>query len=180
MIRAAVLMLGLVHVLSCGALAQVPEPEGYRGPPYRAPVPATLTGAEVIGDEAARALWQAGEAVFVDVLPRPPRPENLPEGTIWRDRPRDTIPGAVWLPNTGLEALAPETLAYFRAGLETATEGAAAAPLVFFCQRDCWMSWNAAKRAGELGYSRIAWYPDGTDGWAARGWQLERAEPWQP
>jgi PQQ-dependent catabolism-associated CXXCW motif protein len=37
--------------------------------------------------------------------------------------------------------------------------------LVFYCQADCWMSWNAAKRALSLGYSNVAWYPEGTDGW---------------
>ena len=35
------------------------------------------------------------------------------------------------------------------------------------------MSWNAAKRALALGYTHVAWYPEGTDGWAAADLPLE-------
>ena len=41
--------------------------------------------------------------------------------------------------------------------------------LVIYCQADCWMSWNAAKRALSYGYPNVAWYPDGTDGWERAG-----------
>jgi PQQ-dependent catabolism-associated CXXCW motif protein len=169
-------LAALALALGSAAAAAPPEPVGYRGEPYRAAVPATLAGAEVLDDAAAHALWRSG-AAFVDVLPRPPKPANLPAGTIWRDRPHATIPGARWLPNTGFQALAPETLAYFLDGLAAATGGDRAAPLVLFCKADCWMSWNAAKRALEHGYTRIFWYPGGVDGWAAAGWPLEPAEP---
>ena len=53
--------------------------------------------------------------------------------------------------------------AYFRQGLARATGGNNAALLVIYCQADCWMSWNAAKRALSYGYSNVAWYPEGTD-----------------
>jgi rhodanese-related sulfurtransferase len=39
------------------------------------------------------------------------------------------------------------------------------------------MSWNAAKRAMSLGYSDVAWYPEGADGWAKVGHPLEPREP---
>ena len=35
------------------------------------------------------------------MLPRPPKPNNLPAGTVWRDKPRLNIPGSIWLPDTG-------------------------------------------------------------------------------
>ncbi len=176
--RAAALALALA---AAGPLpAAEPEPAGYRAAPFNAPTPATLQGAEVVGTEAARALWRSGRVAFVDVLPRPPRPADLPEGTIWRDAPHDTIPGALWLPNTGYDALAPETLDYLLGGLSDATGGDKDAPVVLFCKRDCWMSWNAAKRAMEHGHSRVFWYPDGVDGWAEAGFELERAEPYPP
>ena len=38
-----------------------------------------------------------------------------------------------------------------------------------YCQADCWMSWNAAKRLLSYGYSNVAWYPEGTDGWERAG-----------
>ena len=106
----------------------VPEPEGYHGEPYRAPVPATLRGAEVVDDAAAHALWRAG-IPFLDLLPTPVRPANLPPGTLWRDPPHETIPGAIWLANTGYDALDPETEAYFRAALARVSDGRKDAPL---------------------------------------------------
>ncbi|HXW22459.1 MAG TPA: PQQ-dependent catabolism-associated CXXCW motif protein, partial [Rhodomicrobium sp.] len=45
--------------------------------------------------------------------------------------------------------------------------------LVFYCLKDCWMSWNAAKHALSLGYPYVAWYPDGTDGWTAASLPVE-------
>ena len=105
MIRAAVLAV----LLALPAAAQsVSEPDGYRGEPYRAPVPATLQGAQVIDGAQALDLHDEGQAVFIDVFPRTLRPEGLPEGTIWREPPHQTIPGAIWLWNTGYQALSPE------------------------------------------------------------------------
>ena len=141
------------------------EPEGYRTDNYRAPVPTTLAGARVLATEQAEAIWRSGSGVFVDVLPRPPKPPNLPAGTIWRDRPRFNIPGSIWLPDTGYGTLAAATEDYLRNGLARASGGNSARLLVIYCQADCWMSWNAAKRALSYGYSDVAWYPEGTDGW---------------
>jgi quinoprotein dehydrogenase-associated probable ABC transporter substrate-binding protein/PQQ-dependent catabolism-associated CXXCW motif protein len=154
-----------------------PEPDGYRREGYRAPTPATLKGATVLDNHAAEALWRQHRAAFVDVMPQPKRPAELAPGTLWRDTPHPTIPGATWLTNTGFGDLAPETEAYFVRGLAAATAGDRAHPLVIFCQRACWMSWNAAKRALKAGYTAVFWYPDGTDGWSEAGLPLERAEP---
>lgn len=154
-----------------------PEPDGYREEPYRGLVPATLAGARVVDEDAAHALWQAGEAAFIDVLPRAPKPANLPKGTIWRDKPRNSIPGAIWLPNVGYGRIADVTADYFRKGLDHATSGDKSRALVFFCLEECWMSWNAAKRALEWGYSAVHWFPEGTDGWALWGHPLDRVEP---
>jgi PQQ-dependent catabolism-associated CXXCW motif protein len=153
------------------------EPEGYRTDNYRAPVPATLAGARVLATEQAEAIWRAGNAVFIDVLPRPPKPQNLPEGTIWRDKPRFNIVGSIWLPDTGYGALAAATEDYLREGLVRASGGDKAKQLVIYCQADCWMSWNAAKRVLSYGYSNVAWYPDGTDGWERAGLPVEESQP---
>jgi PQQ-dependent catabolism-associated CXXCW motif protein len=174
------LILGLSAVVlatpSSPQPAPVSEPDGYRMEAYRAPTPQTLKGAEVLTTVQAEALWKAG-AAFIDVLPRPPRPAELPAGTIWHDPKRLNIPGSIWLPNTGFGALAPVTEAYLRRGLERANAGSDGKWLVIYCQRDCWQSWNAAKRALTLGYHHIAWYPDGTDGWQEAGLPLEEATP---
>jgi PQQ-dependent catabolism-associated CXXCW motif protein len=161
--------LALACVLLAGAAARggdVPEPDGYRTGEYRAPTPATLRGARVVTTAEAKQLWDAKDALFVDVMPHAPRPANLPAGTIWRERPRQSLPGSVWLPDTGYGELAPVTERYLRDNLARATAGDRARLLVFYCLKDCWMSWNAAKRALAMGYTNVAWYPDGTDGWA--------------
>jgi PQQ-dependent catabolism-associated CXXCW motif protein len=154
-----------------------PEPEGYRTDNYRAPVPATLAGARILTTGQAEAIWRSGSGAFVDVLPRPPKPPNLPAGTIWRDKPRLNIPGSIWLPDTGYGALAAATEDYLRDGLVRASGGDHAKLLVIYCQADCWMSWNAAKRALSYGYSNVAWYPDGTDGWQRAGLPLTDSQP---
>jgi PQQ-dependent catabolism-associated CXXCW motif protein len=154
-----------------------PEPEGYRADNYRAPVPATLAGARVLATGQAEAIWRSGSAAFVDVLPRPPKPPNLPAGTIWRDKPRLNIPGSIWLPDTGYGALAAATEDYLGDGLVRATGGDRAKLLVIYCQADCWMSWNAAKRALSYGYSNVAWYPEGTDGWQRADLPLTDSQP---
>jgi PQQ-dependent catabolism-associated CXXCW motif protein len=143
----------------------VPEPQGYRTGDYRAPVPDRLSGARVLSTRDVEAIWRAKTGIFIDVLPRPPKPANLPAGTVWRDKPRFDIPGSIWLPDTGYGALAEGTDNYLRQGLLRATGGNLGALIVVYCQADCWMSWNAAKRALSYGYVNIAWYPDGTDGW---------------
>jgi len=161
------LIVGLAAFACTGTRGEdaPPEPAGYRTDNYRAPTPATLAGARVIMTEQAEALWHDKAALFVDVMPRAPRPANLPPGTIWRDRPRSNIPGSIWLPDTGYGELAPVTEDYLRQNLERATGGDRTKLLVVYCLRDCWMSWNAAKRVLALGYANVAWYPEGTDGW---------------
>ncbi len=173
MIRAAL----LAFALAGPALAEVPEPATYREDDYRSPVPATLSGATVVSSEEAETLWQEGTVAFIDVLPRAPKPEKLPEGTIWREKPRLSIPGALWLPNVGYGRIADVTDAYFRAGLAKATGDDPAHPVLFFCLEDCWMSWNAAKRALEYGYATVYWYPEGTDGWTFMDYPVEELEP---
>jgi PQQ-dependent catabolism-associated CXXCW motif protein len=140
-------------------------------------VPATLAGVRVLTTKQAEAIWRSGSAAFVDVLPRPPKPGNLPEGTIWRDRPRLNIPGSIWLPDTGYGALAAATEDYLRNGLASATRSNNVKLLVIYCLADCWMSWNAAKRALSYGYSNVAWYPEGTDGWQRADLPLADSRP---
>ncbi len=154
-----------------------PEPPGYRSDNYRAPVPATLAGARVLTTEQAEAIWRGGRAAFIDVLPRPPKPKNLPSGTIWRERPRLNVPGSVWLPDTGYGSLAAATEDYLRRGLVRASGGNDATLLVIYCQTDCWMSWNAAKRALSYGYANVAWYPEGTDGWQRANLPMAESQP---
>lgn len=174
-------MIGRVLALCllCGATAAlgqtVPEPADFHGEPYRAPVPSTLTGAQVITPDEAVALHAQG-VPFLDVLPRQKRPDKLPAGTIWNAPPHQTIPGATWLYDTGYDRLSSQEEARLQDGLAQASQGDKAAPLVIFCKSDCWMSWNAGKRAVALGYTGIRWFPQGVDGWQAAGGTLVTAD----
>jgi PQQ-dependent catabolism-associated CXXCW motif protein len=153
------------------------EPAGYRTEDYRKPTPATLAGARVVTTSEAEQIWKAGGAIFIDVMPHAPRPANLPPGTIWREKPRRNIPGSIWLPDTGYGALAPATENYLRSNLARATEGDRTKTLVVYCLRDCWMSWNAAKRILAMEYANVVWYPEGTDGWAEAHLPLQESIP---
>lgn len=155
------------------ALSQPAEPPDFRGPPYEAETPATLSGAQVIDGAQAVALHDAG-VPFVDVYPRQKRPEGLPAGTIWRPAPHQTIPGAVWLHDTGYDRLSPAETRRLADGLARVI-GTADGPVVIFCRADCWMGWNAAKRAVGLGYRNVMWFPGGTDDWLLQGRDLEQA-----
>jgi PQQ-dependent catabolism-associated CXXCW motif protein len=174
--RVLLAMVALAAVVEARA-AEVSEPDNYRLDDYRSPTPAALHGATTIDTQQAEKLWRGHLASFLDVLPRPPRPRNLPEGTLWRDKPRADIPDSLWLPDTGYGALAPGMADYFARGLEKASGGDRARLLVIYCLADCWMSWNAAKRALSLGYSNVAWYREGTDGWLAAGLPTQEAMP---
>jgi PQQ-dependent catabolism-associated CXXCW motif protein len=175
---AAGVALALV-ALNIAARAQslVPEPEGYRTEDYRAPVPETLAGGRVLTTAEAESIWRDKSGVFIDVLPRPPKPSNLPAGTFWRDKPRLNIPGSIWLPDTGYGEIAEATENYLRQGVSRASGGNRATLIVVYCQANCWMSWNAAKRVLSYGYSNVAWYPDGTDGWERANLPVVESQP---
>jgi PQQ-dependent catabolism-associated CXXCW motif protein len=155
----------------------VPEPDGYRSDNYRAPVPATLRGARVVATPEAEAIWRAGAAVFIDVMPRAPKPVSTSQmlpGMSDLGMSLQIVPAGRF---RGFGALAAPMEAYFRRGLAQASGGDTAKPLLFYCQAQCWMSWNAAKRALSYGYSNVAWYPDGTDGWDGALLPLVDAQP---
>jgi len=165
---------------SRAAMAEPAEPSGYRTDDYRAPTPATLQGARVISGDEAIALSQGKSAIFIDVMPRPRRPEGLPATTLWHVPEHRNIPGSTWLPNTGYGVLNSAADRYFRDNLTRLSKDDKGAALVFYCLRDCWMSWNAAKRAISLSYGNVHWFPDGTEGWQEAGGELEPGTPVEP
>ena len=172
---------GLVLVMSSVVAAAIragpAEPQRYRMDQYRAPTPETISGGVPLDTPAARHLWKDGGAVWIDVLAAPHRPADLPSSAVWLPVPRRDIPGSLWLPDVGRGELNAKLEAYFRANLEQATKDRRDVKVVFYCLANCWMSWNAAKRAISWGYTRIYWYRDGTDGWEAAKLPLARATP---
>jgi quinoprotein dehydrogenase-associated probable ABC transporter substrate-binding protein/PQQ-dependent catabolism-associated CXXCW motif protein len=158
------------------AEAAPPEPAGYRMGEYRAPVPATLKGATVLTTPALQALIVERDPVLVDVLPKPRKPEGRADDQLWIEQKRDHLPNSAWLPNVGYGELSQEFARYFEDELAKLTGGDKTKPVVFYCDAQCWMSWNAAKRAvTELGYRQVYWYPDGVDGWKKAGLAVAEA-----
>lgn len=159
--------------------AAVVEPDGYRFDDYMSPVPQTLKGAMTIDATALhKRLSQDSQIVLIDVLPLRRKPPDFPPNRLWLTPKRHNIPNSVWLPNVGYGDIVPEFEEYFIRHLKRLTgDKQASAELVFYCLDNCWMSWNAAKRALELGYDNVFWFPGGTDEWEVMGYELELAKP---
>ncbi len=162
------LLLLIAGALSVGVFmsaSAVEQPEGYRTHNYDAPVPDEAPGVITISDDAAYALWRTKRVTIIDVMPDIKKPKGLPEGMKWKGRTRRSMPGALWWPEVGFGELEAAVEANFKANLDRVTGGDRTAPVLFLCRQDCWMSWNASKRAASYGYKTIFWYPDGSTGW---------------
>lgn len=147
------------------AIADVLEPEGYRLDQYDDSVPAGLQGATRVSALDVAELKANQQVLIVDVIPEHPKPDNLPQGQLWFPVPHLGVAGALWLPDVGYGVLSQVTENYFKNHLSNATTGNFDHPVVFYCRIDCWMSWNAAKRAMSYGYRNIFWFADGMEDW---------------
>lgn len=150
---------------------------GYRIAHYRAAVPETVPGGTRVDLDNVDELIK-GNAILLDVMPSEGAGADPATGK-WRlSRPHQTIPGATWLPDVGRGKLTAEFDSYLKTNIEILTKGDKAKPIIIFCQSDCWMSWNAVQRLAGLGYTKLYWYPEGTDGWVEWGdRKLAPAEP---
>ncbi|MCE8510789.1 PQQ-dependent catabolism-associated CXXCW motif protein [Ruegeria pomeroyi] len=150
---------------------------GFRIDRHRAPVPEDIPPpARKISALWARKLIARG-ALALDVYGASQSRYDELDGTWLVPEPRQSLPGAVWLPEVGRGVLEPAMQAYLERELERLTDGSKARAIVVFCVADCWMSWNAAQRIAGLGYLQVHWFPLGTDGWRELGWPLEPVEP---
>lgn len=155
----------------------VEEPEDYRLENYDAPVPETLSGATTVDALVVKDLLEQKNALVVDVIPQHRRPDFLPENQIWIPVEHQGVAGSIWLPDIGYGVLSETTIAYFKNNLNKYTDNQTDHPVVFYCRLDCWMSWNAAKRALEFGYTNIYWFADGLDGWTFEDFETAALTP---
>lgn len=165
-------LLALV-LLATGAQAEEREhfeaETGYRISRYRAPTPATAPGATTITVDEVKRITRDTNAVLIDAMPAEGAGPDPKTGG-WRlVKTRAHIPGSVWLPDVGRGRLSPAMESYFKSNLARLTGDDPTRALIIYCVADCWMGWNAAKRAASYGYTHIYWFPDGTDGW--RDWE---------
>lgn len=155
---------------------EVAIPDGFRMDDYRAPVPDTVPGAIVLDTAALQAMIAANGAILIDVLPAPRRPDSMRPGVPWLPARHESLPGSLWWPEVGRGALPSATMARLQQRLTEITAEHPGRTVVFFCLPDCWMSWNAARRAAAMGFP-AGWYPDGVDGWRVAGLPLASVQP---
>jgi PQQ-dependent catabolism-associated CXXCW motif protein len=164
--------------ISAKSNVAAPEPSGYWTGPINSAVPLTISGGTVLRHaRQLRALMRQGGAIVVDVSNAAHRPENLAPGAPWLPLPHRAIPGSLWIPGVGLGEIPVSVDDFYRQRLAAASGAHLARPLVIYCHRSCWLSWNAAKRAISYGYSKVYWFRDGVEGWKAAGYRTAVVEP---
>jgi len=179
-LRSSVLLAMVLLVLAAFtklASADVAQPDGYRMELYDDIVPAALDGATRVSAREVKQLQMTEDIVIVDVIPEIRKPDFLPENQIWIPVPHRGVAGALWLPDVGFGALSEITETYFKNHLAAATQNNLEKPLVFYCRINCWMSWNAAKRALSFGYTRVYWFADGIEDWDFEGFEFAVLQP---
>lgn len=168
------LSLALTSHSSFATTAKNFNDNGYRVDRYRAPSPDQLDGATTLSAEAlVQLLAEQPSLLLLDV-----RPSEWRQGVFLKSNIK-TLPGAVWLANVGHGELKPLWQNHLFEYITTQTE-TKDTPLVVFCRADCWMSWNAAKRLVEAGYTQVYWFKNGIDGWQDIGRPLVDATPIAP
>jgi PQQ-dependent catabolism-associated CXXCW motif protein len=175
-------LLSLLLILpSTGAIAEGNErfsQQGYRVADYRSPLPQAPPAGQRIDTRGIQRLLEEADPVLIDVLAITLRAESADFGLAWLPTMRrQHLPGSVWLPNVGHGRLEPCMRDWFEHNLRRLSGGDKERPLVFYCVTDCWMSWNAVKRADALGYRNLYWYPEGSDGWTEAGLPLVTGDP---
>ena len=162
-------------LLASVTLADTPlfSADGYRISVYRSPTPLTHDNARTLDTAALQQLLREQPATrLIDVYRR-----QWLHGQFIEEEQHANLPGSLWLANTGNGELDDQWQSYFRQYLNQASNADKAWPLVFYCRSDCWLGWNAAKRAHHLGYSNLYWYRDGIDAWQQAGLPLIPAQP---
>ena len=120
------------------------------------PTPASIPGGQVITTQGLVELAQGNRVPFVlfDTLGGP---EALPSA----------IPAA-WAAQPG--SFTDQVQRQLVQTLQQQTAGSKGMPLIFYCLSDqCWMSYNAALRAINAGYTNVLWYRGGITAWKAAG-----------
>lgn len=131
--------------------------------PYVGETPQTVAGARTVDAPAVSGLMaNSRRPVLIDVA---------------TGNERQSLPGAVWLPGAGTcERDGPSIQARFEARIAELTGNDKSRPVIVFCpNRNCWLSYNATIRLVRAGYTDIAWFRDGTDGYVRGGGRLEGA-----
>jgi len=117
--------------------------------------PLRIEGGRVISVDEAKAIFDSGKALFIDVR----NPLNFGRGH---------IPSAIAMPFDGKEAGQPEK-SDFRKKLPV-HKGAS---IVFYSHGPTgWKSYRAALEAIRAGYGNVMWMREGLEGWRSKGYPI--------
>ena len=120
------------------------------------PTPASIPGGQLITTKGLVELLRGGQVpvLVLDVLGG-----------------AEAIQGAQYAgPASQPGAFNDQTQQQFGQYLQQATNGNKEQPIVTYClSTQCWMSYNAALRAINLGYTNVLWYRGGIEAWKQAG-----------
>jgi PQQ-dependent catabolism-associated CXXCW motif protein len=132
-----------------------PTPQLHAGQMH-GPTPASIPGGQLITTKGLVELLRGGQAptLVLDVLGGP-----------------EMIQGAQYaVPAAQAGAFNDQPQQQFGQYLQQATNGNKQYPIVTYClSTQCWMSYNAALRAINLGYTNVLWYRGGIEAWKQAG-----------
>ncbi|EAR23143.1 rhodanese-like domain-containing protein [Nitrococcus mobilis] len=139
----------------------VPPTARLHAGPMHGPTPASIPGGQLITTKGLVELLRGRQmpVLVLDVLGG-----------------QDMIPGAQFaVPAHQAGSFNDQVQQQFGQFLQGATGGNKEYPLVLYClSPQCWMSYNAALRAINLGYTNVLWYRGGIESWRQSG------QPTQP
>ena len=116
-----------------------------------APTPRSAPGAKTITTRGLVELYKSAKPVLVNVL-------DWTEGAF-------ALPGTVWIQGMGKANLSKAQQGELQAILAQVAPDKIA-PLIVYClSSECWLSYNAALTASELGYKNVYWYRGGVSAW---------------
>ena len=134
----------------------VPATRQLHDGPMHAPTPSSIPGGQLITTRGLVDLVQGKRAPYFlfDVLGGP-----------------EILPGAIpsmWMAQPG--SFNDPMQQQFSQVMQQGTQGRKDTVLVFYClSNNCWMSYNAALRAINAGYTNVLWYRGGIEAWKAAG-----------
>lgn len=171
--RALILTTSLLATSIILADTNLFSADGYRINHYRSPTPLTSEYGRTLDTDALQQLLrEQPNTRLIDVYRR-----QWLLGHFIEDEAHANLPNSLWLANTGDGDLDAQWQTYFQQHLVNASQGNRTWPMVFYCRSDCWLGWNAVKRAHHLGYTNLYWYRDGIDAWQQAGLPLIPAQP---
>ena len=154
------------EVPSALAPGHVPEPSGLYQGAMHGYTAESVSGGRVVGTAVLAAMIASSHPLLLDVAEKDRKPPTMSKDTPWLPTHR-SIPGAVFLQGGGSGTDDAAYAEAFKGRITALTGSDLARPIVTFCHPDCWGSYNAAKRLVRLGFTHVAWYRDGVEGWQA-------------